>query len=130
MSSQDEAVEALENFISAVVTARGELRKTERFLREVLRLVDEGQMIESLILLKPPSGRRQEYQEALEEVNRRRHVARQKAFALALERGVSISELARAWGISRQLASRYVKEADGAVAAEHYSAEPVPPGDF
>ena len=127
MSSKDEAVDALEGFISAVASARDELRRTERFLREVLRLVSEGHEVQSLILAKPPGGRRQAYQDALEEVNRSRHLARQKTFALALERGVSVSDLARAWGVSRQLAARYLKEADEPILAETDPAEPLTP---
>ena len=40
-----------------------------------------------------------------------RHEARLKVFALALDQGMSIGALARAWGFSRQLAARYAKEA-------------------
>jgi hypothetical protein len=117
VSSLDEAIEALDEFIAAVAAARVELRRTEKFLHGVRQLVVDGETVESLIKLRPPGRTRQAYTDALEELNKCRHAARHKVFALAVERGVSTSELGRAWGISRQLASRYV-QADGAESQE------------
>ena len=48
--------------------------------------------------------------EALNAVEQARHKARLMTFALGLEEGMSIGELGRMFGFSRQLASRYAKE--------------------
>ena len=76
----------------------------ERGLRD--RLVDFREALEAI----QPSVARTTVNEALDEVERARHEARRATFALGLEQGMSIGELGRAWGFSRQLAARYAKE--------------------
>jgi hypothetical protein len=110
MTSKDEAVEALDEFIAAITVARTEMRRTQQFLQDVRQRVADGETVESLIALKPPAAYRQAFADGLDDLNRSRHKARQKVFALALERGVSVADLGRAWGFSRQLAARYVSE--------------------
>ena len=44
-------------------------------------------------------------------LEQRRRESRIASFRSALDHGVSINELARMWGFSRQMASRYAKEA-------------------
>jgi hypothetical protein len=80
-------------------------------IRRGLKKVERGADVASVILAAPPAESRQAIQNALSDVNRSRHKARLKIFALALDQGLSIGELGRAWGISRQLASRYAQEA-------------------
>jgi hypothetical protein len=130
MTSKEQAVEALDEFISAMRVARAEMGKTEQFLRHVRQLVEDGESVESLIALMPPAEHRQTLADALDELNRRRHRARQKVFALALERGISVAELGRAWGFSRQLAARYISEEVGATptADNGTSTDEVPTG--
>ena len=130
MTSKEQAVEALDEFISAMTVARAEMRRTEQFLRNVRQLVEDGETVESLIAVIPPAKQRQTLAEALDQLNRSRHKARQKVFALALERGVSVAELGRAWGFSRQLAARYISEEVGStgVAVTGTSLEGVPTG--
>lgn len=110
LSSRDEVVEAIGELIAAIAMARAEMRRAEKSLRGALQSIALGEAIESLIMLKPPAEKRQAFLDALEEVHRTRHIVRQRVFTHALATGLSISEMARAWGISRQLASRYVKE--------------------
>ncbi len=76
-------------------------------IRRALQKVEPGNDVASVILATPSAQSRQTIQDALSEVNRCRHKARLKIFAVALDQGVSIGELGRAWSISRQLASRY-----------------------
>jgi response regulator of citrate/malate metabolism len=58
------------------------------------------------------AGTRLQMTEALEQFEVARHRVRLSMFALAEEQGMTISELARSLGISRQLASRLAAEAD------------------
>jgi hypothetical protein len=108
-----DAIRSTEELVQALASAREELRRAEQMIRRGLRKVEQGNDVASVILATPPSESRQAIQDALSEVNRSRHKARLKIFALALAQGVSIGELGRAWGISRQLASRYAQEATG-----------------
>jgi hypothetical protein len=107
---ENEAVESVEELIEALVDAGAEIRNTEQALRLALKRVGEGEELESVLAAVQPAGLRQALNDALEVVNQRRHVARLKVFELALERGHTIADLGRVWGISRQLASRYVRE--------------------
>lgn len=107
---ENEAVESVEELIEALVNAAVEIRNTEQSLRLALKRVHEGEELESVLMMVQPAGLRQALNDALELVNQHRHVTRLKVFELALERGHSIADLGRAWGISRQLASRYIKE--------------------
>ena len=45
------------------------------------------------------------------EFERHRHSTRITLTAAALEEGMTIGQIARAWGFSRQLAARYAREA-------------------
>src|SRR6516162_8563314 len=107
---ENEAVESVEELIEALVDAGTEIRNTEQSLRLALKRVSEGEELESVLTMLQPAGLRQALNDALDVVNQRRHVTRLKVFELALERGHSIADLGRVWGISRQLASRYVRE--------------------
>lgn len=110
---ENEAVESVEELIEALVNAAVEIRNTEQSLRLALKRVNEGEELEAVLMMVQPAGLRQALNDALELVNQRRHITRLKVFELALERGHSIADLGRAWGISRQLASRYIKETSG-----------------
>ena len=110
MPSQDEVVQAIEELIAAVEAARAEMRRAEQGLRRALQRIAAGEPIESLIVIRPPAEKRKAFLDALEEVHRTRHAMRRKVFAYSQQRGVSVAEMARSWGISRQLASRYLKE--------------------
>ena len=54
---------------------------------------------------------REDLNEALFQLDKARRESRIASFRSALDHGVSINELARLWGFSRQMASRYAKEA-------------------
>src|SRR3974390_1576081 len=102
MPSKDEVVEAVEGLVSAMAASRAEMRRAEPALRRFLQSVAEGAPIEQLVVDRPPAKKRQACRAAQEEVNRTRHVARQKVFAYSLERGVPIAEIAPSWGILRK----------------------------
>ena len=77
----------------------------------VAALIDQGaHLVTALQDLKGPE-RRSEVTYALGEFEAARHKVRLAMFALATEQGSSFSDLARALGISRQLASRLAAEA-------------------
>jgi hypothetical protein len=49
---------------------------------------------------------------SLGDLERQRHIGQRTLFRLLQAEGVSISDIARMWGISRQLASRILHESD------------------
>jgi DNA-directed RNA polymerase sigma subunit (sigma70/sigma32) len=108
---ENRAVASLEELVAALASAREELRKSEQLNRRVLKKVGKGNSLASAIIATEPSGSRQSFDEALEELTTLRHRTRSLIFALAVEEGYSIGEVGRMWGVSRQLASRYAREA-------------------
>ena len=106
-----QAAASMKDLIEALVVARDELRKSEQGLRRTLRRMERGQRLASVVIADGPSESRQSFDDAMEAVAAIRHRTRSLVFALALEEGLSIGEVGRTWGISRQLASRYIREA-------------------
>ena len=56
------------------------------------------------------SGMRRALLDSLQELERATHDARRGTFALGLTEGMTIAELGRLYGFSRQLAARYAGE--------------------
>ena len=102
--SYDELIQSTEILIEKLRSTRTSNRKTRSQLQN-------GSTIRETFSAIPTGELRQSLTEALAEVESARHKVRQLAFARGLAEGMSIGELARIWGISRQLASRYVKDA-------------------
>lgn len=106
-----EAMRCTERLIEAMQSLRLMLERREQGLRATL-MVDEpvgnylGALKDAQI-----TEQREDLNEALFLLEQRRRESRISAFRSALDHGVSINELGRIWGFSRQMASRYAKEA-------------------
>jgi response regulator of citrate/malate metabolism len=105
------AVQSIQELIDALAVGRAEMRRAEQSLKRALERCADSTGLDWLINEKQPASKRQALADALDTVNQCRHNARLAMFALAHEQGFSDAEMGRAWGISRQLASRYVREA-------------------
>jgi hypothetical protein len=99
-----------------------ELHEANENLRSVLLRYDAGSAkladlveddVQLLTALESLAGplRRSEVTDAVEAFEASRHQVRLAMFALSTEQGSSFSDMARALGISRQLASRLAAEA-------------------
>jgi hypothetical protein len=106
-----EAVQSVQELIDALAAARAEMRRAEQSLKRALERCAADTGLDWLINVRQPATKRQALADALEAVNQGRHKARLAMFALAHEEGYSDADIGRAWGISRQLASRFVREA-------------------
>jgi hypothetical protein len=85
----------------------------KKALRDVAQFLQGGDVpIAALTERQGPLWRR-EVTDALADFEAARHQVRVRFFALATEQGMSISEVARMLGITRQLASRVAAEAEG-----------------
>jgi hypothetical protein len=112
-ATEQEALATQKRLIEALAELRSVLRVTEASLKRALKSYETSTQLRDALESVHPSDSRDEVNHALEAVEKARHDARRAAFALGLEQGMTIGELARAWGFSRQLASRYAKEAKG-----------------
>ncbi len=113
--SRAETVRLVEQLLDALVELRTTTRTAEADVRRALKLALKGSDIATAVLACNPAGTRQAMNDALNAVEAARHDMRLRIFRVGLEEGITIGELGRAFGFSRQLASRIAKEARSAV---------------
>ncbi len=111
MTNEDAALASMEGLVEALAELRKVIRATETALKRAITRYESSTELRVALEAIRPSDSRNEVNTALEAVEKARHEARRAAFALGLEQGMTIGELGRSWGFSRQLASRYAKEA-------------------
>ena len=104
----------LERVIDDLLDSSAELRNVlaryERANRSLAKLVGQGVPVVEALERVRADDLRPALSDALERLDGARHAGRLAVFALALEEGSSISDVARAFRISRQLASRLAAE--------------------
>ena len=122
--AQEAAERALADVADALQGAQRVLGLAEASTRQSLRGF-AGKKISAEILRRAPVNEvRSPLDEALRHLERCRHAVLVAIFAVALEDGMSIGELSRNYGFSRQRAARYAKEA---LARQNGAAVPDPP---
>ena len=100
----------LEGLIDSTVTLRRELVTHEAVCRRVLSDVQRGLPMGCVLPSVQADTWRSALTEAIKGFEMTRHHARLVLVAMSLEEGCTIAEVARTWGVSRQLASRWVQE--------------------
>jgi response regulator of citrate/malate metabolism len=103
-------VENLQSAIEAMRQAREQLRATEAAYRRAISAIDQGKSIGDTLEIIAAASTRADLNGALSGLEHARHQARLAMVAGGIEEGLSMSELARKMGFSRQLAARYTKE--------------------
>ncbi len=104
----------IDELVDANVAVRERLRDAERVLKRARKVFDEGAGVAETFKLTPSAEPRQAaLMEALNSLTSARHRLRVAVIAAGIDEGMSIGELGRAFGVSRQLAARYAKEARG-----------------
>ena len=106
-----ESIDAAEQLLITLKSLRRAAAETEAVVRRGLKAADEGMVSSMAFTAVRPAPVRESLNDALKAVELARHRMRLAVFASALEDGVSIGELGRLFGFSRQLAARYAKEA-------------------
>ena len=109
--TRDRAIRSTLQLLEALAELRDAIRTTETSIRRALKKAEQGADASEALMVASPSNLRNSMNEALGAVEKARHHARLTIFAMGLEQGMSIGELARMFGFSRQLAARYAKEA-------------------
>ena len=111
MSERAQALAGLREFQQEAATLRTALRRYELVLGRVCRTVEQGAPLHEVMRKIGVSDLRADLVERLERFEDARHRMRVACFRMSLTEGLSIGDIARLWGISRQLASRLVNEA-------------------
>jgi hypothetical protein len=106
-------LDSVDEFVEVCAQFRQTLRSVTASNRKVRVLVEEGRPVREVLAAIPTSAIRKTMTKQIEELEAARHNVRKAVFALGLNEGLSIGELGRLMGFSRQLASTYAKEARG-----------------
>ena len=116
MADSDElAVRTTEQLIEEMHDLRMVLEQREESLRRALKSFRSGGDFAAALRAAQIAEEREDLNSALLDLERCRRATRLSSFRAALDHGVSINELSRAWAFSRQMASRYAKEARGEI---------------
>jgi DNA-binding phage protein len=105
-----DAVRTLEEFEEAIVTTRTQLKVMETLLRRVRRMMESGRGASEIARQANAAQARAATSQIIRDVQAARHRAQQAQFKMAAAEGATMAEIARNWGVSRQLVSRMVKE--------------------
>jgi hypothetical protein len=105
------AVQLVEKLSEALENLRHSTRFVEKAARRSIKLLEDGADATTAMAAAVPAEARTVLNEALRQVEAARHEIRLHAFAVSLDQGTSVAELARQYGFSRQLAARYARDA-------------------
>jgi len=115
--ASDVAVD-IDRLVEAIDEAVRTLRASKQILEGASEALSMGATVESTMEATRAAETRAGANSVLDDLESARHQARVSMFAAALNEGMTIAELGRAWGISRQLSARYAKEAS-AIRVKH-----------
>ncbi|MGH7750242.1 MAG: hypothetical protein ACREQ5_36555 [Candidatus Dormibacteria bacterium] len=101
---------ALSDFEAACVDYRGAIRQTEVALRKSRRQLDQGKSVTEVLGQSGIAEYRSDLADKAKCAEDLRHRLRLALIEAARQEGTSLGELARLWGLSRQLISRLAKE--------------------
>jgi len=107
-----EVIDAIQDLIDADRALREALRRNERILERAQGSLRSGMSIAEAFAANPSAEARATANEALDAVVRARHHVRVKVVKAGRSEGMTLGELARQLNFSRQLCSRYGKEAE------------------
>ncbi len=110
MSDLRAAIKDLEQLCEAVDELGAALRHAKRQYRKCLQALHDGTTVETALGKADSATTRNALTLALEDFEKRRHDSRMSLIAAGAGQGSSINSISRSWGISRQLASRYVNQ--------------------
>ncbi len=121
--SRLEAIREVSDLEEAARSLRAELRKMEANYRRTRSALEKEDSCPDVFAASGGGTARKRITDALEAFEQQQHRTRIAIVAVALAEGMSVSGIGRAWGFSRQLASRYAREA-APVVPERVSTRP------
>lgn len=108
---RDAAIRETKQILEAAKTLHASLRANESVYRRGLKALEQGKDVATILGAVDVKSARQQLNETLEAFEHCRHQVRLALTAAGMDEGMTISDTGRAWGVSRQLASRYAHEA-------------------
>jgi hypothetical protein len=110
-TGRSDAIREVAQLEEAARTLRAELRLIEAKYRRTRLSLEKGDSCPDVFSASGGGISRKRITDALESYEQQQHRTRTAIVAVALAEGMSVSGIGRAWGFSRQLASRYAREA-------------------
>ncbi len=110
---RDDAIEDLQQLLEAATRLRADLRAKEGVYRRTVKSLERGTDVAKAMKLVKADEARGELTDSLDDFKYFRHRSRLSLTVAGLDEGMTIGQVGRAWGISRQLAARYAREARG-----------------
>jgi DNA-directed RNA polymerase specialized sigma24 family protein len=107
---RSETLASVEDLEEAMEVMHRQLRTLSTTLRRARRHIEGGGLARDIDVAASVSDTRSGTSAALHDVQAARHRGQRAFFKLAAAEGASLAEIARTWGVSRQLVSRIVKE--------------------
>jgi len=107
---RDDAIEGVKSLLEAVDDLEEMLDVARGNCRIALASLVEGKPVRDALDDAAASRTRQALTDSLDRFEQFRHNSRLSLIAAGMEEGSTINSIGRTWGISRQLASRLVKE--------------------
>lgn len=114
---REQALAALDEFIQATADARDDLSSFQAALEKNRTYLGEGGPAADLPALFDIPTLRSSLTDVLERVEQARMACRRTLWRLQIAEGKSIADIARSWGLSRQLVSRALSSGDAAVSS-------------
>jgi hypothetical protein len=108
---RERVLASVDEFVETCAQFRKTLSSVSNSNRRARTLVEKGRPVREVLAAIPTSAIRKTMTQQIEELEAARHNVRLAVFILGLNEGLSIGELGRSMGFSRQLASTYAKEA-------------------
>jgi hypothetical protein len=102
--------DGIEELIGATAVLRSELNSHEAICRRLLSEVRVDHDMTGVLPAIHADSWRSAITDAIRGFEAARHRVRLLLVAIEIEEGLSIGEVAKSWGVSRQLASRWVQE--------------------
>jgi ribosomal protein S20 len=107
---REDAARTLREMEEAIIRTRSQLKFMETLMRRVRKMIESGRTATEVANIANAAQARAATSDIIREVQAARHRAQQAQFKLAAAEGSTMAEIARGWGVSRQLVSRMVKE--------------------
>ena len=107
-----EYLDALDDLTAASEQVHQALREAAHALSLVREHIERGGHVSDFTDLIQPAPLRTLLSTSLDNLERKRHRTQRLLFKILCNEGKSMAEIGRAWGISRQLVSRLINEAE------------------
>jgi hypothetical protein len=107
---REDAIREIQEMEEAIVRTRNQLRFMENMVRRVRKMLESGRPAAEVARSANAADARAATSAVIRDVQSARHRAQRAQFKLAAAEGSTMAEIARRWGVSRQLVSRMVKE--------------------